>query len=211
MKLVLASTSPRRHELLKLLLDDFVIQPSTFDEESCPATLPLMYVKECALGKAQMVADVLGDDELVLGADTIVVCAGEIFGKPKDVSDAERMLKRLRGNTHQVIGGIALCTADGRLNLVESVSSDVSMRQITDAEITEYIAGGEPMDKAGAYAIQGEAAKFINYWEGDYYNIVGLSLAMVEKMFKTAGMVCKELPPPVDRIESSGIIINRKR
>ena len=122
---------------------------------------------------------------MVLGADTVVVVSGEILGKPRSFEDAARMLHLLSGRTHQVITGV--CLISGKKAEIVAEVTTVTMRQITEGEIAAYIATGEPMDKAGAYAIQGVAARWIPRIEGDYFNVVGLPLARVAGMLEDAG------------------------
>ena len=191
MKLVLASQSPRRQELLRQIAAEFVIDPSEFDEETCFGATPAQFAERCAQHKAGTVARRRrGADEVVLGADTIVVLAGEIFGKPRDAADAGRMLRALSGRTHQVISGIAVVAPDGKLSST-AVSSDVEFKELSGADIDWYIASGEPMDKAGAYAIQGLAKKFIAGYRGDYDNIVGLPVAATRALLQAAGVTCR--------------------
>ncbi len=183
----LASKSPRRKELLRqigvgfelLPLREFPVDRRDVDETPLPDEAAEDYVRRIARIKAEAAVRIMVSrrlpQRLVLAADTTVVLDGEIFGKPTDPADAARMLRRLSGTTHQVLTAIAV--ADGR-DMKEALStSDVTFRTLTDAEIQTYVAGGEPLDKAGAYAIQGKAAIFISNLTGSFSGVVGLPVA----------------------------------
>jgi septum formation protein len=175
--LVLASASPRRQELLRNAGIPFTVQPADIDEEPLPGELPKDCAERLAREKAQTVSRSRPAD-YVLGADTIVVIDEVILGKPSDAQDAARMLRLLSGRTHAVITGVCLV---GR-NAFEKMTSEttlVTMNGLSDDEIRDYVATGEPMDKAGAYAIQGMASRWIPRIEGDYSNVVGLPVARV--------------------------------
>jgi septum formation protein len=171
MELVLASQSPRRSELLRSAGIPFRVQAADVDETLQPGEAPKEYVLRLARKKAESVP---GD--LVLGADTVVVVDNEILGKPRDASDAARMLRLLSGRGHQVITGICL---KGRELILDHEVTTVFFSPLTEKEIEGYVATGEPMDKAGAYAIQGRASRFAERIEGSYSNVVGLPVAMV--------------------------------
>ena len=173
--LVLASQSPRRREILTTAGIEFVVRHAGVVEERGEAESPDEYVQRLAEEKAAAVE--AGPDEIVLGADTEVVVDGEVLGKPRDESDAARMLRLLAGREHDVITGICLLRGDQRI--VDLARTRVCFVELSDAEIAEYVASGEPMGKAGGYAIQGLASKFIDDIAGDYFNIVGLPVAMV--------------------------------
>lgn len=175
MKLLLASQSPRRSELLRNAGIPFRVQPANVDETPLPGETPEAHVRRLALEKASSTPGATPGD-LVLGADTVVVVDGEILGKPSDGEDAARMLRLLSGRGHRVITGICL---KGREVILDHDSTNVFFAELTEAEIQEYVATGEPMDKAGAYAIQGRASRFIERIEGSYGNVVGLPVAMV--------------------------------
>lgn len=183
--LILASQSPRRHELLTQAGVPFetIISPASEETElSDPAAI----VEELAARKAQSVF-LLHPSDIVLGADTIVALDGEVFGKPETEQDAYVMITRLRNKTHQVYTGCAFAYADrdGMAKLVTHVEkTDVYVGDVSDAEISEYIRSGEPMDKAGAYAIQGSFGQYIKRIDGDYYNVVGLPLYYVAHELK---------------------------
>jgi septum formation protein len=181
-KLILASASPRRRELLAQAGYEFEVIPANIPEEHRPGEDPTTFVTRLALEKAQAVfktleQKALTEDFLVLGADTAVVIEEEILGKPASKDDAARMLRLLSGRTHRVITGVCLLTSNATEVVAETTS--VMMNAIPEAELEAYIATGEPMDKAGAYAIQGYAARWIPRIEGCYFNVVGLPLALV--------------------------------
>lgn len=183
--LVLASASPRRRELLTQAGYMFEVRPAHVPEDSLPGEEPIAYVVRLAREKAEAVYRELAgsNDELaVLGADTTVVVDREILAKPEDAADAARMLRMLSGRTHRVITGVALATAEGTEVAAEVTA--VRFVALAEEEIAAYVATGEPMDKAGAYAIQGGAAKWIPRIEGCYFNVVGLPLALVRAMLE---------------------------
>lgn len=172
---MLASQSPRRKEILTQAGIPFVVRTAPVDETPLPNEAPAQYVQRLAEQKALAVAFAPG--EIVLGADTTVVLDGEILGKPMDGADAKQMLERLSGRRHEVLTGICL-KGDGRL-FCDCASTYVWFSAMSPAEIDEYVASGEPMDKAGAYAIQGLASKYIDKIEGCYFNVVGLPVSLV--------------------------------
>jgi septum formation protein len=173
--LILASQSPRRSELLSLAGIPFVAIAADVDESVRSGEGPEDYVKRVAEQKALAVDAAPGD--IVLAADTVVVIDGEILGKPRDRADALRMLELLAGREHDVITGI--CLRHGHRVLNDQAKTRVKVMPLTRAEIEEYTATGEPMDKAGAYAIQGLASKFIERIEGSYSNVVGLPVELL--------------------------------
>ena len=189
MTLVLASASPRRQELLRNAGIAFTVQPADIDESPRDGESPV----ECALRLAREKALAVSGshpEDCVLGADTIVVVDGKILGKPRDAADAARMLRLLSGRTHEVVTGVCLVGPGGELRTASrelrtgSETTRVTMCEISDEEIKEYIATEEPMDKAGAYAIQGMASRWIPRIEGDYSNVVGLPVALVHRMLQ---------------------------
>jgi septum formation protein len=183
-RLVLASASPRRRELLSQAGFSFEVRPAHINEDYRPEEDPIAYVVRLAREKALAIYEQLEDPEaIVLGADTTVTLDGHILAKPDDSSDAGRMLRMLSGRTHRVITGVAFATYFG--TEVAAEVTGVQFRTLTDEEIAAYIATGEPMDKAGAYGIQGYAAKWIPRIEGCYFNVVGLPLALVSTMLET--------------------------
>ncbi len=206
--LVLASASPRRQELLRNAGIEFVVHPANVLEIPKNGELPRAFAERMAREKALAVFAQRPNDQ-VLGADTVVVVDGEILGKPRDAADAARMLRLLSGRKHEVITGVCLVKfqglkpsarkldgtaeavpfhgrSDDAVADVRSESTTVTMETISLDDILDYVASGEPMDKAGAYAIQGRASRWISRIEGDYFNVVGLPVALVWKMLKEA-------------------------
>jgi septum formation protein len=181
--LILASASPRRRELLEQIGLTFTVETADIDETPRLAEDPIAYVKRLAEHKAAAVFARQQDKGrlIVLGADTTVVIDNQILGKPEDEADAARILRLLSGRTHRVITGVALITASAP-PLVAAETTEVEFFPLTDREIAAYIATGEPMGKAGAYGIQGRAARFIPRISGDYSNVVGLPLARLSTM-----------------------------
>jgi septum formation protein len=184
--LVLASASPRRQELLRNAGINFEVQPSHIAEDPLPGESAKDCAERLAREKALAIAGQRPHD-FVLGADTVVVVEGQILGKPSDAADAARMLGLLSGRKHQVITGACLAVS-GQWS-VASETTLVTMSELSDQEITDYVASGEPMDKAGAYAIQGVASRWIPRIEGNYSNVVGLPVALVWRMLRRAGIV----------------------
>jgi septum formation protein len=182
--LILASASPRRRELLAQAGYSFVVEASSVAEVRRPEEDGIRLATRLAREKAQ---DVFArrPSSIVLGADTVVVCDGEVMGKPADAADAARMLSLLSGRTHQVVTGVAVVWGAGAAEVAAEVTH-VTMRALAPEEIAAYVAGGEPMDKAGAYAIQGYAARWIPRISGCYFNVVGLPLALVASLLETA-------------------------
>jgi septum formation protein len=181
--LILASASPRRRDLLDQLGLTFTVETADIDETPYLAEDPVAYVKRLAEHKAAAVfaRHTHRDRLIVLGADTTVVVDRQILGKPADEADAARMLRLLSGRTHQVVTGVALVTATAA-PLIEAEVTQVEFNPLTPAQIDAYIASAEPMGKAGSYAIQGRAARFIPRIDGCYFNVVGLPLARVSAM-----------------------------
>jgi septum formation protein len=180
--LILASSSPRRQDLLREVGIAFEVRPAHISEERSKGEPPIEYACRLALEKAQAVANGF-PQRYVLGADTIVVVDQEVLGKPKDHGDAARMLRLLSARRHQVITAVSLI-APQRPPDVRSASTGVHFRDVQEDEIQRYISSGEPMDKAGAYAIQGGAAPWVQRIEGDYSNVVGLPLSLVKEMLR---------------------------
>ena len=188
--LLLASASPRRRELLRHAGVAFEIQPADVDERVRNGESPRDYAIRLAREKARAVAAHSGADppRYVLGADTVVVLAGRIYGKPADPEDAVRILGELLGHTHSVLTAVALARSDrGSLREV-CVESQVSLRAASIPEIRAYVAGGEPLDKAGAYALQGEGARFVVRVEGSRSNVIGLPLDETLALLREAGV-----------------------
>jgi nucleoside triphosphate pyrophosphatase len=184
--LVLASASPRRQELLRNAGITFEVQPAHIAEDPLPGEAAKDCAERLAREKALAVARQRPHD-VVLGADTVVVVESQLLGKPSDAADAARMLRMLSGRKHQVITGVCL-VVNGQPS-VASETTLVTVSEITDKEIADYLASGEPMDKAGAYAIQGIASRWIPRIEGDYSNVVGLPVALVYGMLRREGVV----------------------
>ena len=180
--IVLASASPRRAELLAAAGVPFDVDTADVDETPHDGEAPLDYVRRLAEAKARAVA-VRHPARLVLGADTTVVVDGTILGKPVDAADAGDMLRRLSGRSHQVLTGVAL-VRDGRTVEVDVAVTEVWFAPMTEADIDAYVATGEPMDKAGAYGIQGRAACFVTRIDGSYSNVVGLPVALVHRWLR---------------------------
>lgn len=183
---ILASASPRRRELLSLIFGEFRVIPSGFNESLVPAELaPPEHVLYSSLMKARDISASF-PESLVIGADTIVVIDEAIQGKPRDAADATRMLRMLSGRTHQVYTGVAVI--QGETERAEVECTAVTFRELSDENISRYIASGEPMDKAGAYAIQGKGAVLIKSISGCYPNVVGLPLYTLSMMLAKFGV-----------------------
>lgn len=178
-RLVLASASPRRLDLLRAAGVEPVVAPADVDESPSRRESPLVLVERLARAKALAV---LADDDVVLGADTEVVLDDEALGKPRDAADAAATLRRLSGRAHEVLTGVALA-GGGRL-VSGVVRTTVRFRALDDDEIGAYVASGEPLDKAGSYAIQGGAATFVESIDGDLDNVIGLPIRLVEALLR---------------------------
>ena len=184
MRLILASASPRRRELLACAGFEFEVRASRTDEIPQPGELPESFARRAARDKALAVAAAELPGSLVLGADTIVVAGDEILGKPTDPADASRMLRRLSGIAHRVITGVCVVRSPQQVEALTYETTTVTFRSLDEAEIAAYVASGESMDKAGAYGIQGLASKFVTRVEGCYFNVVGLPVAAVYDLLK---------------------------
>lgn len=183
MNLVLASSSPRRRDLVARLGVAHTVQPSNVAERRpAPGEDPAAYAESLAREKAAAVA-ALRPGSIVIGADTVVAAGGEIFGKPADATDALRMLRKLRGRRHVVVTGVAVVC--GGQTVTESLSATVVMRDTSDDELRAYIATGEPMDKAGAYAVQGTGGALVAEVLGCYSTVVGLPLRLVANLLSS--------------------------
>jgi septum formation protein len=216
-ELILASSSPRRQELLREIGIPFQVHAANINEDQRPGELPMEYALRLAREKALVVSKQY-PQSYVLGADTIVVVDGEVLGKPIDHADAARMLRLLSGRAHEVTTAVSLIApnfaapstasqskavpntvtsetgvpnlaAQGTLVETRASTTKVYFREIAEAEIQQYVAGGEPMDKAGAYAIQGGASRWTDRIEGEFSNVVGLPLSLVTEMFKITGLM----------------------
>jgi septum formation protein len=185
-RVVLASSSPRRRELLSLIGIAHEVRPADIDERPLAGETPHGHCERLAREKATALADEAGDGALVIGADTIVVIDDTILGKPRDEDDAARMLRALNGRTHAVLTAVAV-VRQGRVESgVESVL--VTFRALDDTEIAAYIATREPMDKAGAYGIQGYGATIVERIEGDYFAVMGLALSRLIGLMARVGV-----------------------
>ncbi len=176
MAIILASASPRRRELMNLITPDYQVEPSALDESKIKAETPALLAKALAAAKCNDIASRHPAD-VVIGCDTVVDCSGEVFGKPKDRTDAVRMLQALSGRTHAVHTGVCIRNGETVNNFV--VTSEVVFFPLSEAEIAFYADTKEPYDKAGAYAIQGRAALWLDKIDGDYYNIMGFPVSRV--------------------------------
>ena len=185
MSLVLASRSPRRAELLTQAGYEFVVMPADVDESARVGESPMNLVKRLARKKVAVVAE-LRPEAVVLGADTVVVDREVMLGKPIDESDAAAMLRRLSGRTHEVLTGVALAAAGQYWDDV--MSTQVMFRELDDDDISWYVASGEMFGKAGGYAIQGLASRFVTRIEGSYTNVVGLPISVVDNLLQ----VCRK-------------------
>ena len=186
MNLILASASPRRQELLKVFGCPFTVRAADIDETMDPDKAPFDEVARVSRQKAQAIA--AGQDDVIIAADTIVVCCGKVLGKPRDAEDARRMLSLLSGRDHQVMTGCTVLRGGRAVTFTEV--TDLHFRPLLPQEIRRYILTGEPMDKAGAYGIQGGAALFCQRMEGDYYNVMGLPLCRL-------GQVLRDMAPEI--------------
>jgi septum formation protein len=186
-ELILASSSPRRQELLRRAGIPFQAHAADINEDLIAGERPNEFAARLAREKAQAVATHY-PQRYILGADTIVVVDGEVLGKPKDHADATRMLRLLSGRGHEVTTAVSLIAPD-MLAETRACTTKVYFRELTEEEIRQYVAGGEPMDKAGAYAIQGGASRWTDRIEGELSNVVGLPLSLVTDMLRTNGLL----------------------
>ncbi len=186
MGLILASGSPRRRQLLEQIGLTFAVRSSDVDESVSPGLTPAQVVESLSARKGEAVAAEAAPGDLVLSADTVVALDGAILGKPRDRAEAEAMLTALSGRTHQVYTGVTLLQ-DGR-RLTEHEVTAVTFRPLSPEEIAAYVSTGEPMDKAGAYGIQGLGALLVERLEGDYFNVMGLPLCRLGEMLAQFGV-----------------------
>jgi septum formation protein len=187
-RVVLASSSPRRRELLSLIGIPHTVSPAELDETVLSGETPSPHAERLARAKAAAVAERLDGqpDVVVIGADTIVVVDGDILGKPRDEAAAAGMLRRLAGRSHTVLTAVAVARGEQLVSGVESV--DVTFRRLSDEDIAAYIATGEPMDKAGAYGIQGFGATIVDRIVGDYFAVMGLALGRLVRLLGQVGV-----------------------
>ena len=191
MPIVLASASPRRQELLRNAGIDFVVRPANIDEVQLAGEGAAYFAERMARDKARAIR-ASAPNSVVLGADTIVVARDQVLGKPTDAADAVRMLRLLSNRQHFVITGVCLIGVDSQDKDFEDIRAEktaVHFTALTDAEIRDYVASSEPMDKAGAYAIQGRASRWISKIDGDYNNVVGLPMDLVLRMLQQHGVL----------------------
>lgn len=191
-RVILASGSPRRKEILEKMGVTFEIVTSDYAEDMTLPLPPDELVKHLAFGKAEGVAKKF-PDALVIAADTIVVCEGKVLGKPHTAAIAEKMLSQLSGKNHEVITGMAIVYVAGEKFIQEAASTKVIFKTLTEIQIKEYVTTGEPLDKAGAYAVQGLGRAFIEKIEGDYWNLVGLPAGRLAEHLKVFGVSVKSL------------------
>ena len=184
--IILASASPRREQLLRQAGCEFQVWPSRAEEDNAAALPPDELVRLHARLKAQSVAAEVQPGDIVIGADTIVVLAGQVYGKPENAAAAETMLAELSGRTHSVWSGVAV-VRQGQC-LVDAVETRVTLAKLSAKQIRRYVATGEPLDKAGAYAVQGRGALFVERLEGCYFNVVGLPLRALSRLLSQAGV-----------------------
>ncbi len=182
-KLVLASSSPRREELLNQLDLDFTIVPSKINEKQFTSLSPVKRVVALARAKAEEVAELV-EDTIIIAADTVVVHNNKLLGKPVDRENAREMLEELQGEKHTVLTGLAVLSTENDVSSLKHDQTEVYMRSLNEKEITAYVDTGEPMDKAGSYGIQGLGGIFIEKINGSYFNVVGLPIHKLAVMLK---------------------------
>jgi septum formation protein len=193
-RIILASQSPRRRELLALIGIAHDVMPADLDESVLPNEAPTTHAERLARAKAEAIAR-QESNAVVIGSDTIVVLDGDILGKPRDHDDAAAMLRRLSGRTHTVHTAVAVARNGQVVSGVESV--DVTFRPLSNEQIETYIATGEPMDKAGAYGIQGYGAVIVERVHGDYFAVMGLALGRLVGLLEQAGVRYQFGSPPI--------------
>lgn len=187
MEIILASGSPRRKELLTAMgISHFRVVAPDFDERAVGPFPPADLVRRLAVGKARAVAETVGSGPLIIAADTVVALEDMVLGKPRSAAEARDMLRRLSGRTHRVYTGLTV-HCDGRES-THYVCTEVTFRALTEEEIAHYVATGEPMDKAGAYGIQGIGAQLVSGISGDFFNVMGLPVCLLSEMLRTFGV-----------------------
>ncbi len=200
MKLILASGSPRRREILAAMGIPFEVRSSAVDESRISADHPRTFALRAAFAKASDVAAQAGEHDWVLGADTVVAKDLLLYGKPRDAADARRMLRALADAPHDVYTAVALVKGGGRQSYLQSERTRVRLRALNDEEIEAYVRTGEPLDKAGAYGIQGKGAELIESIEGDFHNVMGLPCRALATLIEEAGLeISFTIPPPPER------------
>ena len=188
MKLILASQSPRRRDLLRQMGLEFTVISPQIDEDAFADPDPAALVRTLSREKALAAARDRAEDALVIAADTVVVLDGQVLGKPRDRAEAEAMLSALSGRSHEVYTGVTVCRGDRAVT--ETACTRVTFRTLSAAEIRRYVDTGEPMDKAGAYGIQGLGALLVEGIRGDYFNVVGLPVCLLGQMLAGFGVDC---------------------
>ena len=186
-EIILASASPRRKELLEKIDLKFKVEPSDYDEHIDADLEPHKMAQSLSLGKARAVAR-NHNNALVIAADTFIIFEGNLFGKPHTEAEAKEMLELINGGAHSVITGFTIIDSETSKTLTASVETKVYLKKLTTDEIDAYVKSGEPLDKAGAYAIQGLGAVFVDKIEGDYSNVVGLPLSALAESLKEFGV-----------------------
>lgn len=186
-KIVLASKSPRRRELLRQIGLDFVVDVSEIDEDKISHASPLGLAKNLSKVKAEKIAK-KHKDAIIIAADTLIVLNNEIIGKPKDKEDAKKMLQKLSGKTHFVITGFTIHDSRSKKEITKALTSKVKFKKMTEKEINDYVETEEPLDKAGGYGIQDKGAVFIEKVEGDFFNVVGLPVFTLSEILKKFGI-----------------------
>ena len=186
MAMILASQSPRRRELLGQMGFSFTVRPARGEELPHPELTPAQLVEVLSRQKAEEVAVQAGPDDVVIAADTVVAVDGAVLGKPRDPADAARMLSLLSGRAHTVYTGVTV--RRGTFSLTAHEATQVRFRPLTQSEISAYIATGEPMDKAGAYGVQGKGALLVERLEGDFFNVMGLPVLRLSRMLAQFGI-----------------------
>ena len=186
-RIILASASPRRKELLEKIGLKFEVEPSDSAEDMCSGLSPDELARAISLGKARAVAS-RHRNTIVIAADTFIVFRGKIMGKPGTEAEARRMLRKLRGKPHSVITGFTILDTDKNKVLTKSIETVVHIRNLTSKEIETYVKSGEPLDKAGAYAIQGLGSVIVERIEGDYFNVIGLPLSALAEGLRDFGI-----------------------
>lgn len=203
-RIVLASASPRRREIFRLLGIPHEIASADIDEGAIPFKTPRELALKTAYAKACEIEPRFPTGTLIVAADTVVTREGQVYTKPADASDARRMLSDLAGRTHSVITGVAVLEA-GKSTLMDAVETRVEMAALTPDQIADYVATGEPLDKAGAYAVQGTTHRVVERIDGDYFNVVGLPIARVLEML-AASMDVRPFQSRLPELERSGLV-----
>ncbi len=192
--IILASASPRRKELLEKIGLKFEVEPSNREEDMLSGLKPHELARNISLEKAKVVAN-KHKNAIVIAADTIIVFKGKVLGKPHTETEAENMLKTMSGKSHYVITGFTIIDTDKNKTLTKSVETKVHIRKLTSKEINAYVKSQEPLDKAGAYAIQGLGSVIVGKIEGDYFNVMGLPLSALTESLKEFGINVLENSP----------------